>query len=140
MGLMNVGRTEGTEIIQLFGRGIRLKGYKYSLKRHTALCKDTKEIEDNSRLEELEKLDIFDIHSDYMSKFKEYLEADGVPVEERLKIHILVKTKLPKKELKIIGIKDGLHYRKSGEKPHLERKDFIKNPEVFDYYPSSFIL
>ena len=37
MGLMNVGRSEGSEIIQLFGRGVRLKGYKYSLKRSTAL-------------------------------------------------------------------------------------------------------
>ena len=33
MGLMNVGRTEGSEIIQLFGRGVRLKGYDYCLKR-----------------------------------------------------------------------------------------------------------
>jgi hypothetical protein len=37
MGLMNVGRSEGSEIIQLFGRGVRLKGYRYSLKRSTAL-------------------------------------------------------------------------------------------------------
>jgi hypothetical protein len=33
MGLMDVGRTKGSEIIQLFGRGVRLKGYGYSLKR-----------------------------------------------------------------------------------------------------------
>jgi hypothetical protein len=33
MGLMNVGQTEGSQIIQLFGRGVRLKGYGSSLKR-----------------------------------------------------------------------------------------------------------
>lgn len=33
MGLMNVGRSEGSEIVQLFGRGVRLKGFQYSLKR-----------------------------------------------------------------------------------------------------------
>lgn len=33
MGLMNVGRSEGSEIIQLFGRGVRLMGYDFSLKR-----------------------------------------------------------------------------------------------------------
>jgi hypothetical protein len=33
MGLMHVGRSEGTQIIQLFGRGVRLKGYDWSLKR-----------------------------------------------------------------------------------------------------------
>ena len=32
MGLMNIGRTEGSEIIQLFGRGVRLKGHGMSLK------------------------------------------------------------------------------------------------------------
>ena len=33
MGLMNVGKGEGAQIIQLFGRGVRLKGYGLSLKR-----------------------------------------------------------------------------------------------------------
>ena len=33
MGLMHVGRSEGAQIIQLFGRGVRLKGYQWSLKR-----------------------------------------------------------------------------------------------------------
>ncbi|MCV4754643.1 hypothetical protein OFC37_34790, partial [Escherichia coli] len=31
MGLMNIGRSEGPQIIQLFGRGIRLKGKDFSL-------------------------------------------------------------------------------------------------------------
>lgn len=33
MGLMNVGKGEGAQIIQLFGRGVRLRGYELSLKR-----------------------------------------------------------------------------------------------------------
>jgi len=33
MGLLNIGVNEGTQIIQLFGRGVRLKGKEYSLKR-----------------------------------------------------------------------------------------------------------
>ena len=37
MGLMNVGRAEGSEIIQLFGRGVRLKGKGMSLKRSNRL-------------------------------------------------------------------------------------------------------
>src|SRR5690606_13410087 len=37
MGLMNVGTREGSQIIQLFGRGVRLKGYNFSLKRSTGL-------------------------------------------------------------------------------------------------------
>jgi hypothetical protein len=36
MGLMNVGKKEGSEIIQLFGRGVRLRGFKFKLKRTSA--------------------------------------------------------------------------------------------------------
>jgi superfamily II DNA or RNA helicase len=36
LGLMRVGRSEGSQIIQLFGRGVRLKGYEWSLKRSRA--------------------------------------------------------------------------------------------------------
>ena len=37
MGLMNVGKGEGSQIIQLFGRGVRLKGKNMTLKRTEAL-------------------------------------------------------------------------------------------------------
>jgi len=33
MGLLNIGTSEGPQIIQLFGRGIRLKGKDMSLQR-----------------------------------------------------------------------------------------------------------
>ncbi len=36
MGLMNMGKSEGAQIIQLFGRGVRLKGKNFSLKREEA--------------------------------------------------------------------------------------------------------
>ena len=37
MGLMNIGKGEGSQIIQLFGRGVRLWGEDYSLKRSSEL-------------------------------------------------------------------------------------------------------
>ncbi len=37
MGLLNIGHSEGAQVIQLFGRGARLKGKKTSLKRSAAL-------------------------------------------------------------------------------------------------------
>ena len=40
MGLLNIGRKEGSEIIQMFGRGVRLQGRDYSLKRSAALDGD----------------------------------------------------------------------------------------------------
>jgi len=69
MGLMNVGRTEGSEIIQLFGRGVRLKGHGFSLKRSTRL----EGVPTPKDITILETLNIFGIRADYMRQFKEYL-------------------------------------------------------------------
>ena len=62
MGLMNVGRGEGAQIIQLFGRGVRLKGYNRSLKRsrRTQLPDAVKR---PKHIGLLETLGIFGIHA-----------------------------------------------------------------------------
>lgn len=73
MGLLNIGRKEGSEIIQLFGRGVRLRGYDFSLKRSTAIDGDHP---DHIRL--LETLNIFAIRANYMVQFRDYLEREGV--------------------------------------------------------------
>ena len=61
MGLMNVGKGEGAQIIQLFGRGVRLKGYDMSLKRsgRTVL---PEEIERPKHIALLEFLDLVGRH------------------------------------------------------------------------------
>jgi type III restriction/modification enzyme restriction subunit len=74
MCLLNVGRSEGSEIIQLFGRGVRLKGLNGSLKRSTAIL--GREHPKNMRL--LERLNIFAVRADYMAQFRDYLEREGV--------------------------------------------------------------
>ncbi len=73
MGLLNIGRKEGSEIIQLFGRGVRLRGKDFSLKRSSAI--DGKHPEHVSLLE---TLNIFAVRANYMSQFREYLEKEGV--------------------------------------------------------------
>ena len=82
MGLMNVGRKEGSQIIQLFGRGVRLKGYKNMLKRHRAL--PGQRMNPNPYLTQLETLNIFGIRADYMREFRKYLEEEGVPEEDTI--------------------------------------------------------
>ena len=59
MGLLNIGRGEGSEIIQLFGRGVRLKGYKFSLKRSIALDASLRPSHIPEVLPILETLNIF---------------------------------------------------------------------------------
>ncbi len=86
MGLLNIGQSEGSQIIQLFGRGVRLRGREMTLKRSSALNDRTHP--DHIRL--LETLNIFALRADYMAQFQNYLESEGIntqdPVEWRLPI------------------------------------------------------
>ena len=86
MGLMNVGRAEGSEIIQLFGRGVRLKGKGMSLKRSTRL-----EGPHPNNVGLLETLNIFAIRADYMKKFREYLEREGLEAQDPITLQVPVR-------------------------------------------------
>ena len=71
MGLMNVGRSEGSQIIQLFGRGVRLKGYAFSLKRSNFVQREDGKRHPHATLDELEALNVFGVRADYMHQFKQ---------------------------------------------------------------------
>ena len=90
MGLMNVGRSEGSQIIQLFGRGVRLKGRGMSLKRGSA---DRPAGSDRrpTHLDRLETLHVFGVKAGYMAQFRDFLEEEGLavdPVEEFIPIRV----------------------------------------------------
>jgi hypothetical protein len=78
MGLMNIGRGEGPQIIQLFGRGVRLLGKGRTLKRSEALDGDHPD-----HLPYLETLNIFGVRAKYMAQFRDYLKEEGIDTEER---------------------------------------------------------
>ena len=78
MGLMNVGKGEGAQIIQLFGRGVRLKGFDLSLKR-SGKAALPEGVEGAKHIGVLETLGIFGIHADYMAQFRDFLEEEGLP-------------------------------------------------------------
>jgi len=75
IGLLNIGRAEGGQIIQLFGRGVRLLGWRRLLKRSSHLVRREGHPE---HLPILERLLVFGVRSSYMGAFKEYLEREGV--------------------------------------------------------------
>jgi hypothetical protein len=103
MGLLNMGRGEGSQIIQLFGRGVRLKGKDYSLKRSTP-----GERPKGLHLEKLETLNIFGVRADYMAQFKEYLSEEGIPTsDEMLEIDFPTRNTVADKLLKTLALKDG---------------------------------
>ncbi len=104
MGLLNMGTGEGSQIIQLFGRGVRLKGRGMSLKRSVP-----HERPKGAHLERLETLNIFGVRANYMATFKDYLREEGItPSDEIIELDFPTKSNLPKgKSLKTLRLKDG---------------------------------
>jgi len=83
MGLLNVGVGEGAQVIQLFGRGVRLKGYARSLKRSGYVALPAK-VERPGYLTTLETLNVFGVRAKYMAQFRELLAEEGLAPNERL--------------------------------------------------------
>lgn len=71
LGLLNMGKGQGPQIIQLFGRGIRLKGKGMSLKRSG----------EKASVQYLEMLNIYSIKADYLSRFLEAIRKEEVEFE-----------------------------------------------------------
>ena len=96
MGLLNIGRQEGAQIIQLFGRGVRLKGKGLSLKRSSALPGAHP-----AHVRLLETLNIFAVRANYMALFRNYLEREGVETEAPVELPIFaqIDQQLPQHEL-----------------------------------------
>jgi len=127
MGLMNIGRNEGSEVIQLFGRGVRLKGYEFCLKRssrvenipESLLPRKFKRV-----IAAVETLNIFGVRADYMQQFKEYLEEEGVPDPENKVSYIMpvvLNIKTDKfNTLKTLKLKEGLDFKRKGPRPVLD--------------------
>ena len=86
MGLLNIGKSEGSQIVQLFGRGVRLRGRGMTLKRSSAV-----EARHPEHIELLETLNIFAIRANYMAQFKDYLQREGVPTEGRLELPLFIR-------------------------------------------------
>ncbi len=109
MGMLNVGISEGPQVIQLFGRGVRLKGAGMSLKRGGG---------DNppKYLSILETMNIFGVRANFISQFRKMLEQEGVWEET---IHLPVSPPLQK------GLSAGLQI------PEYPEKEFTK-PVLLD--------
>jgi len=136
MGLMNIGRSEGSEIIQLFGRGVRLKGFDFSLKRSSKV-REEREITMPRHLRTLETLHVFGIRADYMRQFKEYLAEDGLPAnEDRIEFVLPVVNNLGSARLKTIRVKEGIDFKKD-RKATLDAppERLTRNRVTLDWYP-----
>ncbi|KGQ40841.1 type III restriction protein, res subunit [Gallibacterium anatis] len=128
MGLLNMGKSEGSQIIQLFGRGVRLKGKDFSLKRT-----NENERPQGVFLEKLETLNIFGISAGYMEEFKKYLKEEGItPPDEMLTVKFDVRPNVPSGKLKTLRLKDGYKdNQKMGFKRQVRELAFFEMPAAY---------
>lgn len=139
LGLMNVGKSEGSQIIQLFGRGVRLRGRDGSLKRSSAVPGPRPPDE----LRYLETLSVCGLRADYMAQFKQFLEEEGLPVNDNVEEIVLPVVKfLPDAPLKTIRVRDNLSFLRDGPVVTLALPTaaFPKQPIPLDYTPKLQIM
>lgn len=138
MGLLNVGRSEGTQIIQLFGRGVRLRGYAGALKRSEFT--DIPKKQRPGFLKYLETLNVFGIRADFMADFRKFLEGEGLPPDpDATKITLPVLSTLPVgRELKVLDLPEGTNFKKQGPRPTVNgspHEIFRRYPVELNWYP-----
>jgi hypothetical protein len=143
LGLMYVGRSEGSEIIQLFGRGVRLRGFEHSLKRSKAIHWATKGndltwVAKDAHLLVLETLNVFGVKADYMAQFDAFLEGEGIKKpDDFVKTTIPTTIKLPRTPLITVKVPDNINFKKDKKTTLIAPSDYQgKLPEVtLDWYP-----
>ncbi|MBO85762.1 MAG: hypothetical protein CL927_10410 [Deltaproteobacteria bacterium] len=134
MGLMNIGRKEGAQIIQLFGRGVRLKGHGFGLKRSSALAG----VDVPEGVASLETLNIFGVRANYMQQFRQYLEEEDLPTEDnRVEVVLPVSINLGGRTLKTLALPHELRgqYKQKAPMPRLGPPPDRLRPVVLDAYP-----
>jgi len=141
LGLMRVGRTEGSQIIQLFGRGVRLKGWEWSLKRSS----HARPMGAPQHINLIETLNVFGVQADFMEKFRAFLQEEGLPTNDSKEVFTIPMNVTHDfgQKLKIIRpkLKDGsgreYSFNRDGVMPLVgEVPDYLtRNRIEVDWYP-----
>lgn len=129
MGLLNVGKSEGSSIIQLFGRGVRLYGYNHSLKRSSAYKKIDNSLKINEYFKIMECLNIFAINAKYMKEFEDLMKKEGIETEKTppYTLNVIRNKEYKKSKLYTMRLKNGLNYKMHANIPLLQ---YERNIEV----------
>lgn len=94
MTLLNMGQGEGPQVIQLFGRGVRLLGRNRSLKRSG-----------EPSLKPLETLYVLGLRADYMEKFLSAIDKEEV-LEEEISLDLEIAEEAVRKPLPFFDAPD----------------------------------
>jgi hypothetical protein len=149
LGLMKIGATEGAQIIQLFGRGVRNKGYQYCLRRSREATLPTG-VDRPNHIDILETLNVFGIEAGYIAKFRDFLKEEGVPTGEPEIIKLpVVKNLGAADRLKVIRVKSVINgvevkpmtaFKRLGPIPQLRLPEpndawLVQNKTQLNLYP-----
>ena len=142
MGLMNIGKNKGSEIIQLFGRGVRLKGYDFGLQRSGFVVRDDGESHPDY-LHYLETLNVFGVKAKYMEEFQQLLEDQGLGEEDKLEtkelpvVPSLSSEQLAQLDLKLLRPSPDAPKFKQTKRPSLNKTPPTPHTihVVVDWYP-----
>ena len=129
MGLLNIGRSEGSQIIQLFGRGVRLRGRDMNLKRSSGLHDGPHP--DHIRL--VETLNIFALRANYMAQFRDYLESEGIGTQDVVELPLFIQ---PNKEF----LKKGLVIPRLDEGKRFSDQETVLLERVGKVGPVSVVM
>lgn len=122
MGLINFAKSEGSQAIQLFGRGVRLKGIGGNLKRSSSVVGNHLPY-----ISCVETLTVFGVKAQYMEIFKKMLEDEGAPTNEDfvdIKLPVISRYAQAKaKKLRVIRVKKGIDFKKQSRRLILDVPD-----------------
>lgn len=117
MGFLNIAKNEGSQAIQLFGRGVRLRGWGDRLKR-AAHATRIQKLNPQAHFGYLERLNIFGLKAGFMATFRDYLEKEGLradPEKSRITLPTLVTP--PKHELRVLEVPPGTVFARQAALP-----------------------
>lgn len=103
IGLMRMGKNEGTQIIQLFGRGVRLRGYRMSLRRSSVLAEKPPT---PRNLRQVETLQVFGVKASYMNQFRDWIFSEVPEAQEKQVWDLPVVQTLPERKLKTLCLRN----------------------------------
>ncbi len=105
MGLLNIGRSEGPMVVQMFGRGVRVSGKDENGKRT-----ELKNLKSKNRniIKRLETLDVFGVRAEYIEEFKNHLESERINIDELETVNVKVnkEKEIEKSNLKVPEFQD----------------------------------
>ncbi|MBX3372503.1 MAG: DEAD/DEAH box helicase family protein [Phycisphaeraceae bacterium] len=103
IGLMRMGRGEGTQIIQLFGRGVRLRGYRMSLRRSSVIA-EKPPVPRNLR--QVETLQVFGVKASYMNQFRDWILSEVPEAQDKQIWDLPVVKTLPERRLRTLRLRE----------------------------------